>query len=98
MSFMDIMKNIFGESASGRDLSAHGQRDAAYQNDPRFLHSRLREIRAQNSMTQEDVAKRAGVTHQTISAIERGIYSPNERLALLISTAVGKSCDEVFYP
>jgi len=98
MGFMDILKNIFGESSDGRDLSAHVQRDAVYQNDPRFLHNHLREIRTQSNLTQEDVAKRVGITHQAISAIERGVYSPNERLALSISMAVGKSCDEVFHP
>jgi len=98
MGFMDVLKNFFGESSDGRDLPAHGKKNAVYQNDPRFLHNRLREIRAQNSLTQEDVAKRVGITHQAISAIERGVYSPNEKLALSISTAVGKSCDEVFYP
>jgi len=97
MGFMDILKNVIKESMAQPDLPVQGQKIVPYQNDPRFLHNRLREIRAQNHLTQDDVAKKVGVTHQAISEMERGRFCPNERLALLICSAVGKSCEEVFY-
>jgi len=97
MGFMDILKNIFKESAAEPDLSKHGPKNSTYQKDPRFSHNRLREIRTQNNWTQEYVAQKVGVTHQAISEMERGRFCPDERLALLICAAVGKSCEEVFY-
>jgi len=97
MGFMDILKNVFKESVAEPDLSIQGRKNGSYQNDPRFSHNHLREIRAQNNWTQDDVAKKVGVTHQAISEMERGRFCPNERLAQLICTAVGKSCEEVFY-
>ena len=97
MGFMDILKNIIKESAVEPSPSVQRQKNTTYQKDPRFSHNRLREIRTQNNWTQDDVAKRVGVTHQAISEMERGRFCPDERLALLICTAVGKSCEEVFY-
>lgn len=97
MGFMDILKSVFKESTTEPDLSVQVQKNGSYQIDPRFSHNHLREIRVQNNWTQDDVAKRVGITHQAISEMERGRFCPNERLAQLISTAVGKSCEEVFY-
>jgi len=97
MGLMDIFKSVFRESEPEPDFYKQEQKNATYQHDPRFLHNHLREIRAQNNWTQDDVAKRVGITHQAISEMERGRFCPDERLALLICAAVGKSCDEVFY-
>ena len=104
MGFMDILKNVIKESMAetnlpvqGQNMPMQGQKKGSYQTDPRFLHNRLREIRAQSHLTQEDVAQKVGVTHQAISEMERGRFCPNEKLALRICAAVGKSCEEVFY-
>src|SRR5664280_1935558 len=97
MGFMDVFKNVFKEFVAEPDLTKQGPKNSTYQKDPRFSHNRLREIRVQNNWTQDDVAKKVRVTHQAISEMERGRFCPNERLALLICAAVGKSCKEVFY-
>jgi putative transcriptional regulator len=47
-------------------------------------------------MTQEDLAARAGVTRQTIIAIESGKYSPSLELAFRIAGAFGVPLEEVF--
>lgn len=60
------------------------------------IHNRLRELRAKHDMTQEDLAKRVGVTRQTILAIEKGEYLPSLKLGFQISRAFNERIEEVF--
>jgi len=48
-------------------------------------------------MTQAELAAAAGVTRQTIAAIEKARYAPTLELAFLIADAFGKPLDEVFF-
>ena len=47
-------------------------------------------------MTQEDLAKKTGVTRQTIIAIEGGKYLPSLQLALRIVRVFAVTIEEVF--
>jgi len=47
-------------------------------------------------MTQQELAKKTGVTRQTIMSIESGKYSPSLELAVRIANAFGVKLDEVF--
>ena len=47
-------------------------------------------------MTQEELAARAGVTRQTIIALEAGKYAPSLLLAFRIARAFGVPLDAVF--
>jgi len=49
-----------------------------------------------NEMTQQELAKRTGVTRQTIVAIENGKYSPSLELAFRISDVFKARLEEVF--
>jgi putative transcriptional regulator len=49
-----------------------------------------------NEMTQQELAKKTGVTRQTIMSIESGKYSPSLELAVRIANAFGVKLDEVF--
>ena len=50
-------------------------------------------------MTQADLARRIGVTRQTIIAIEQGRYSPSLEMAFQIARVFGVPLDQVFqYP
>ncbi len=49
-----------------------------------------------NEMTQQDLAEKAGVSRQTIMAIEAGKYSPSLELAFRIADAFGVGIGEVF--
>ncbi|MDP4094963.1 MAG: helix-turn-helix transcriptional regulator [Bacillota bacterium] len=49
-----------------------------------------------NEMTQQELAEKAGVSRQTIVAIEAGKYSPSLELAFLIADAFGVKIGEVF--
>lgn len=50
-------------------------------------------------MTQAELARRLGVTRQTVIAIEQGRYSPSLETAFQIARELGVPLDEVFdYP
>ena len=50
-------------------------------------------------MTQADLARKVGVTRQTVIAIEQGKYSPSLEVAFRISRIFGVGLEEVFqYP
>jgi putative transcriptional regulator len=50
----------------------------------------------QGEMTQEELARRAGVTRQTIIALEAGRYSPSLLLAFRIARALHAPVERVF--
>ncbi|HHB52850.1 MAG TPA: transcriptional regulator [Saprospiraceae bacterium] len=52
--------------------------------------------RAIHNLTQEDLAKKIGVSRQTINSIEKGRYVPSTILALKIARVFLKSVDEIF--
>lgn len=49
-----------------------------------------------NEMTQLELAKRTGVTRQTIVSIENGKYSPSLELAFRIANVFETKLEEVF--
>jgi putative transcriptional regulator len=49
-----------------------------------------------NEMTQQELAEKAGISRQTIIAIEAGKYSPSLELAFRIADAFGVKIGEVF--
>jgi putative transcriptional regulator len=61
------------------------------------LGNRLKELRARNNLTQEDLAKRVDVSRQTIISIEKGEYTPSTLLALRIAKTLGLPFEEVFF-
>ncbi|GAB1596926.1 helix-turn-helix transcriptional regulator [Lysobacter claricitrinus] len=62
----------------------------------RRLTNRLRELRQDAALTQQDLADAAGVTRQTIIAIEGEKYSPSLEVAFLIAEALDAAIDDVF--
>jgi len=61
------------------------------------IKNKLRQFRFENNqITQAELADKAGVTRQTIIAIEAGQYSPSLELAIRIAKAFGKKVDDVF--
>lgn len=61
------------------------------------LSNKIRRLRFDNDeMTQQQLADKAGVTRQTIIAIEQGKYAPSLPLAFKISKAFGVGIDDVF--
>jgi putative transcriptional regulator len=61
------------------------------------INSQIRRLRFDHGeMTQEELAKRANCTRQTIIALEQGKYVPSIELAFKIARAFGVSLEEVF--
>ena len=58
---------------------------------------KLKSARAAKDMSQEDLAKKAGVTRQTISAVENGDYNPTINLCIAICKSLDKTLDELFW-
>jgi len=63
-----------------------------------IIRNRLRELRARYRLTQEELAKKVGVTRQTIIAIENGKYLPSLKLAFKLAKAFNMKIDDIFYP
>ena len=59
---------------------------------------KLKAARAGLDLSQDELAKAAGVARQTISAIEKGDYNPTINLCISICRILGKTLDELFWP
>ena len=60
------------------------------------MQNRIKIERAILDLTQEDLAKRIGVSRQTINSIEANRYVPSTVLALKLSEVFGKPVNEFF--
>lgn len=61
------------------------------------IRNNIRKLRFNHDeMTQEQLAEKAGVTRQTIIALEAGKYAPSLELAFRIALAFGVRLEEVF--
>ncbi len=60
------------------------------------MKNRLKVLRAERDWSQADVAERAGVSRQTINAIETGKYDPSLPLAFELARIFGQSIEEIF--
>lgn len=60
------------------------------------MKNRLKIARAELDITQEELAKRIGVSRQTINAVESGKYVPSTVLALKMAQVFVKSVEEIF--
>lgn len=60
------------------------------------LVNNVRDLRANEGMTQQELATRVGVTRQTIVALERGAYTPSLVLAIRIGRVFNKTVEKVF--
>ncbi len=64
---------------------------------PTRVTNRIRALRSDaGGMTQAELARRLGVTRQTVIAIEQGRYSPSLEVAFQIAQVFGQPLDAVF--
>ena len=61
------------------------------------MENRLEEIRKARGIKQEDLALELGVSRQTISSIETGLFNPTAKLALVLCIALDKKFEDLFY-
>ncbi len=61
------------------------------------LRNKLKEIRAEKKLSQSQLAEMVGVSRNTVSSIETGQFNPTAKLALILSIALDKRFEEIFY-
>ena len=62
------------------------------------MKNSLRVLRAERDWSQADLAKRLGVSRQTVNALETGRHDPSLPLAFRIAAVFGKLIEDVFEP
>ena len=63
----------------------------------RKLNNRLRQARTEAGLTQEELARRIGVSRKTINTVENKIFTPSTLVALLLADALGRSVEDLFF-
>ncbi|MFI5359696.1 MAG: helix-turn-helix transcriptional regulator [Halanaerobiales bacterium] len=58
---------------------------------------RMKIARMECGLSQEELAKKVGVTRQTIGLIEAGDYNPTLKLCIAICKALGKTLNDLFW-
>ncbi|MCI5959869.1 MAG: helix-turn-helix transcriptional regulator [Lachnospiraceae bacterium] len=58
---------------------------------------KMKLARMEQDISQTDLAKRIGVTRQTIGMIESGDYNPTLKLCIAICKELGKTLDDLFW-
>ena len=72
--------------------------DKVHDNDGELeLRNRLKAARAEAGLSQTDLARLVGVSRQTISSIETGLFNPTTKLALVLCIALDKKFEDLFY-
>ena len=66
-------------------------------NDDLILNNRLKDARAEQKLSQSQLAKMIGVSRNTISSIETGQFNLTAKLALILCIALDKKFEELFY-
>jgi putative transcriptional regulator len=60
------------------------------------VKNEVNRYRSEKGMTQEALAEKAGVSRQTIIAIEKGNYTPSVLLAIRLARAFGARVEDLF--
>jgi len=60
------------------------------------MKNNIGDIRKSLALSQEDLAKKTGVSRQTINAIENGKFDPSLGLVFKLIGALGKPLEEIF--
>ena len=58
---------------------------------------KMKFARIEKEISQIELAKRVGVTRQTIGMIEAGDYNPTLKLCIAICRELGKTLDDIFW-
>ncbi len=62
------------------------------------MKNSIREKRKALGLSQEELARRCGVTRQTVNAIENDKYDPTLALAFRLAEVLGSTVDGLFVP
>lgn len=62
------------------------------------MENRIKERRKELALSQEELAKRCGVSRQTVNAIENNKYDPTLSLAFRLAAELQLTVDVLFHP
>ena len=62
------------------------------------MENQIRALRKERGISQEDLARRCGVSRQTINAIENNKYDPTLSLAFRLARELETTGDGLFFP
>ena len=60
------------------------------------MKNRIKELRARDSLTQANLAKKVNVRRETIVFLEKGKYNPSLKLAYDVAKLFGLKIEDVF--
>ena len=60
------------------------------------MYNRIKELRAKFNLTQEELAKKAGVRRETIVFLEKNKYNPSLKLAHDLATIFKTNIEDIF--
>ena len=60
------------------------------------LKTRIRELRARDRLSQEELAQKVGVRRETIGNLENGRYNRSLKLAMDIAQVFGVTVEDIF--
>jgi len=60
------------------------------------MKNKIKEMRNESGMTQEELAQKAGVRRETIVFLEQGKYNPSLKLAMEIAKVFKMKVDDLF--
>lgn len=61
------------------------------------LKNKLKEVRSEKKISQQELADMVGVSRNTISSLETGQYEPTAKLAYILCIALDMKFEELFY-
>lgn len=61
-----------------------------------MIKNRLFELRIKNKLTQEELAKKIGVTRQTVISLEKNRYIPSLEMGFKVALLFKMNIEEVF--
>ncbi len=62
-----------------------------------ILKNNVKKARTEKQLSQSALAEMVGVSRNTISSIETGQFNPTAKLALILTVALDKKFEELFY-
>lgn len=62
-----------------------------------ILKNKLKELRKERNLSQQELAEMVGVSRNTISSLETGQYEPTAKLAYVLCIALDMKFEDLFY-
>lgn len=61
------------------------------------MNEKMKEARQKKNLSQTELAKKIGISRQTVNMIENGAYNPTVELCIRICKELGVTLDDLFW-